>query len=540
MATGMGMATDTDMKTDFPIVHALSGVLLLCLGATTSAQQNNLGENNENASAPAVDGVPAGQERAWTIKPRVKLTETLTDNVNITRTANGKQSDLITELAPGIRLEARTARLKAYFDYSLLGQFYAQTDYSRTQNALNAFGTFEAIDNWLFFDFSGVIAQQAISAFGAQSPDSSTINNNSTETATYRLSPFIRGQLGGWVDYSLRYNVSTTNASAANANDVDLAQWTGQLRGSTPFQSLKWAIDGNQQTTEYSRGRETEAEMLRGSVNYSILPQFRINLSAGRESNNYLSVGQESNNTHGYGFDWNPTERTQISAFKEKRFFGDGHNLRLSHRFPRSSISYTDTRDVVVLPNQFSTIGLGNIYDLYFDQFASLIPDPIARANFVSKLLELSGINPNTQVTSGFLASRATIQRRQQLALAILGVRNSITLSANQTESESLLTSNSLTDDFSQNDVVRQKGVSLNFSHRLSELSNLNILALRQESTGSGSNTKKTTSTLYQVNVSTKLGAKTTGALSARRYEFDSPTNPYTENALIGTLSFIY
>lgn len=540
MATGMGMATDTDMKTDFPIGHALSGLLLLCLGATSSAQQNNLGGDNEILSAPAADDVPASQERAWTIEPRVRLTETLTDNVNINRTANGKKSDLVTELAPGIRIEARTARLKAYLDYSLLGQFYAQTDYSRTQNALNAFGTFEAVDNWLFFDFSGVIAQQAISAFGAQSPDSSTINNNSTETATYRFSPFIRGQMGGWVDYSLRYNLSTTNASAANANDVDLEQWTGQLRGSTPFHSLKWTIDGNQQTTEYSRGRETEADMLRGSVNYSITPQFRINLSAGRESNNYLSVDRESNSTHGYGFDWNPTERTQISAFKEKRFFGDGHNVRFTHRFPRSSVSYTDTRDVMVLPNQFSTIGLGNIYDLYFDQFASLIPDPIARASFVRTLLELSGINPNTQVTSGFLASRATIQRRQQLAFAIFGIRNSITLSANRTESESLLASNTLIDDFSQNDLIRQKGVSLNFSHRLSELSNLNVLAARQETTGHGSNTRKTTSTLYQVNVSTKLSAKTTASLSARRSEFDSPTNPYTENALIGTLSFIY
>lgn len=540
MATGMGMATDTDMKTDFPIGHALSGVLLLCLGATSSAQQNNLGVDNEIVSVPAVDEVPASQERAWTIEPRVRLTETLTDNVNINRTADGKQSDLITELAPGIRIEARTARLKAYFDYSLLGQFYAQTDYSRTQNALNTFGTFEAVDNWLFFDFSGVIAQQAISAFGPQSPDSSTINNNNTETATYRFSPFIRGQLGGWVDYSLRYNLSTTNASSANANDVDLEQWTGQMRGSTPFHNLKWTIDGNQQTTEYSRGRETEADMLRGSVNYSITPQFRINLSAGRESNNYLSVDQESNSTHGYGFDWNPTERTQISAFKEKRFFGDGHNVRFSHRFPRSSISYTDTRDVVVLPNQFSTIGLGNIYDLYFDQFTSLIPDPIARASFVRTLLQLGGINPNTQVTSGFLASRATIQRRQQLAFVIFGIRNSITLSAIRTESESLLASNTLIDDFSQNDLVRQKGVSLNFSHRLSELSNLNILALRQETTGNGSNTKKTTSTLYQVNVSTKLSARTTASLSARRSEFDSPTNPYTENALIGTLSFIY
>lgn len=540
MAMATGMATDTDMKTDFPIAQALSGALLLCLNASTFAQQNTLGGGNENASATNVDGVPVEQERAWTVKPKVRLTETLTDNVNINRSNNSKKSDLITELAPGIQIQARTTRLKAYFDYSLLGQFYAQTDYSRTQNSLNTFGTLEAVDNWLFLDFSGVIAQQAISAFGPQSPNSSTINNNSTETATYRLSPFIRGQLGGWIDYSLRYTQSTTQANAANANDIDLKQWAGQLRGSTPFQNLKWTVDGNQQTTEYSRGRKTEAEMLRGLVNYTVLPDFRINLSAGRESNNYASLDQESNNTHGYGFDWNPTERTVISAFKEKRFFGDGHNVRISHRFPRSSISYTDSRDVSVLPNQFATIGLGNVYDLYFEQFASLIPDPVTRANFVNALLDRLQLNPNTQVTSGFLTSRATIQRRQQLALALYGVRNTITFLASQTESQSVLANNSLSDDFAQNNIVNQKGISLAFSHRLSELSDLNLLASRQESTGSASNSNKATSTLYQVNVSTKLSAKTTGSLSARRSEFDSVTNPYTENALIGTLSFIY
>ena len=68
----------------------------------------------------------------------------------------------------------------------------------------------------------------------------------------------------------------------------------------------------------------------------------------------------------------------------------------------------------------------------------------------------------------------------------------------------------------------------------------VNLLVSRQESTGSGSNTLKTTTTLYQANVSTKLGARTMGSLSARRSEFDSNTNPYTENALVGTVSFIY
>ncbi|MDP3537305.1 MAG: TIGR03016 family PEP-CTERM system-associated outer membrane protein [Azonexus sp.] len=544
------------MKTRLPLCQTASTALLICLSGTALAQQAVPGAipgtgstavsgttaagSAQGLPAPADDSTATTLQPAWIIKPRVALTETLTDNVVINRSANGKQSDLITELAPGINIQTRTARLKGYFDYALRGQFYAKTDYSRTQNSLNTFGTFEAIDNWLFLDFSGIIAQQAISAFGTQSPGSGTINNNSTETATYRLSPFIRGNFGGAVEYLLRYNVSTTRSDATFASDIELSQWSGQLKGSTPFKNLQWSVDGNQQTVDYSNGRKSDAETLRGMLTYAVLPQFRVSMSGGQESNNYASIDQESNSTYGYGFDWNPTERTKVTAFKERRFFGDGHNISFQHRFPMSSIRFTDSRNVSVLPNQFTTAGLGTIYDLYFDQFASLIPDPITRATFVNALLAANGINPNTQVTSGFMTSRATIQRRQELALTLLGSRNSITFLANRNESQSVLAANALNDDFAQATGIRQQGFSLNFAHRLSEISNLNVLASRQESTSSGINRLKTTMTMYQVNVSTKLGAKTTGSLSARRSEFESTTNPYTENAVIGTVTFTY
>jgi len=566
MATDMatGMATDTVMKSKVSKKLPAFGILLFCYSALGTAQMNNnlpgaiSGTSTANAS-PATSGAVSAQnspqeitekpqtlERTWAIKPRVSLTETLTDNANV-NASSGKQSDLITELAPGVRIEARTARVKAYFDYELRGQFYAKSDYSRTQNSLNTFGTLEAVDKWLFLDFSGLIAQQAISAFGPQSPGNTTINRNSTETATYRLSPYIRGQLGGLADYLLRYNASTTRADSSAVSDMDLSQWNGQLKGSTPFKNLKWSIDGDQQTVKYSRGRETDAEIFRGSAIYALMPELRISLSAGRESNNYASIDQESSTTSGYGFDWNPTERTQISAFKERRFFGDGHRFTLSHRFPMSSIGYTDTRDVSVMPNQFATAGMGTVYDQFYPQFSQICiqqfggtPSQSQINNCVLNLFGLLGIQPNTQVTGGFMTTRATVQRLQQLSLAIFGVRNTLTILANRTENESMLASSQFVDIANQSSVVRQEGLSLTFSHRLSELSNLNVLASRQQSTGSGFNNIKTTSTLYQVNVSTKLGAKTMGSVSLRRSEFDSNTNPFTENALLGTLSYIY
>lgn len=533
MAMATGMVMGTDMKNNPAHLPIAFGFVVACLSSTASAQQ--LGEQSA---------------RDISIKPRIALTETWSDNVAVSGGQNGKESGFITQLAPGIRVDARTARLKAYFDYSLTGQFYSTSSgSSRTQNALNTFGTLEAVSNWLFLDFSGIIAQQAISAFGPQSPSNANLNNNSTETSTYRLSPYIRGQLAGIVEYSLRYNWSTTQANASAASNTELSDWAGQLRGSTPFQNLKWSVDATQQTSSYSQGRTSEAERLYVTATYTIVPQFRISMSGGSESNNYASQNMVNHSTYGYGFDWNPTERTDISAFKESRFFGDGHRYSFSHRFPLSSIRYTDTKNVSVLPNQFATVGLGTVsdflYPLFFQicsqnpQISSQYPDldTCAKAG-----LSQLPISPNAQVTSDFLRSQATLQRSQQLAMAFQGVRNTLTVMVNRSQSQSMLAFMAVNDDFSQNNTssIRQRGISVNLSHRLSGLTNLSIMASRQESTGSGSSNLKAKTAMYQANLSSPLGAKTTGSISVRRTEFDSTTNPYTENAIIGTVSVLF
>lgn len=535
MDTAMGTGTETgmEMRNNFYGLSFLSGLMLFTSGNALAQTPTA-----DPSQASEQDKLQMTQQPSWIIKPRISLTETWTDNANLNLGNSSKQSDLITEVAPGINIQARTARLKGYLDYSLRGQQYAQnTNSARTQNSLNAFGTLEAIDNWLFLDFSGVIAQQSVSAFGPQSPSNTSVNSNSTETSTYRLSPYVRGQVGGIAEYLLRYNVSTTRSDSSTASGIDISQFSGQLKGSTPFQRLKWTIDGNQQTTDYSTGRTTDAETYRGMLTYSLFPEFRVSASGGWESNNYASAEQEGRTTHGYGFDWNPTERTQLSVFKERRFFGDGHNISFSHRFPMSSIQFTDARDVTVLPDQFGVVGRGRLYDFY-SQFVSTIADPTLRANMLNALI---AANPfNIPGASSFISSQASVQRRQQLSYVLYGARNSITLMANRSESQSLLATSIGNDDFSKSTTIRQSGLSVNFAHRLSEISNLNLLLSRQESTGGVGSSLKATTTMYQVNISTKLGAKTTGSLSIRRTEFDNSTTPYTENALIGVITYIY
>ncbi len=556
MPTDMGMG----MKTNANWLLATTGVLCYCMTGSAMSQQvpgsvitpiatpsgqnvpgaatvPNLGTRIESASEePATT-------RAWTIVPRIGLTETLTDNINLTST--DKQSGLISKLSPGIRINARTARLKMFLGYQLDAIAYSTgNNGNQVQNYLNAFGTLEAIDNWLFLDFGGQISQQVINQFGQQSSSNIYSTGNTTETSTFFFSPFIRGQLGGSADYYLRYNSSVTNSKDSALSDVTISQWLGQIKGNTTFQNLNWAIDGSQQDTNYSQGRDYNDSRIRALLIYRLFPEFRISGSGGYESNNYQSLDNEGENTYGAGFDWTPTERTRASGFWEHRFFGTGHNVLLSHRFPLSGIRYTDTKDVALIPNQFTNNGLGTVYDQYFQIFASLIPDPVNRDTYVRNLLSQAGIAPNAQAINNYLANRPQVQRNQELSLVLFGSRNSITFIASRRNSQPLtLAPNGLEGIVSEAGTVTQQGYAISFSHRLTELTGLNLLGSRQKNKSGLTNEVDTTLTTYQIGVSTRLGAKTVGALTARHQDFsgsDLTTTPYKENALFASVTMVF
>jgi uncharacterized protein (PEP-CTERM system associated) len=535
-----------------------TGVFWCCLALPTMAQQTGSaitpigtpsGQNVPGAAAVSNLGAQGNATsdggnpaRAWTIVPRVSLTETLTDNINLSST--DKQSGLITQLSPGVRIDARTARLKMYFDYALNGIAYSTgNNGNQAQNALTTFGTLEAIDNWLFLDFSGQISQQIINPFGQQSPSNVYDNRNTTETSTYRLSPYIRGQLFGSADYFLRYNASVTNYQNGSLSDVTLSQWIGQVRGNTRFQNLNWTIDGSQQNTDYSRGRDYEDGRLRGVLIYRLFPEFRLRGSGGYESNNYQSINNEGQSTYGGGFDWTPTERTQASGFWEHRFFGTGHNVLLSHRFPLSSIIYTDIKDVSLTSNQSTSAGLGTVYDQYFQLFANLIPDQGDRDAYVRNFLNQIGVAPNAQAVSNYVANRPQVRRDQRLTMVLYGSRNSLTFIAGRTDSEALTVLGNNTGIAGDTSRIVQQGYSIAFSHRLTPDTGLNLLGSRMESQSGFTNNLDTTTTTYQVGVSTRLGAKTFGSLNARHTDFNannSVVGSYNENALIALLSMVF
>jgi uncharacterized protein (PEP-CTERM system associated) len=105
--------------------------------------------------------MPVATQAEVTVSPRVSVAEIITDNARLAESSS-RESEQITQISPGVRIDVNGARVKTYFDYALTQSMYAQnTSPSRSQKTLSTFGTVEAVDNRVFFDFNASISQQS-------------------------------------------------------------------------------------------------------------------------------------------------------------------------------------------------------------------------------------------------------------------------------------------------------------------------------------------------------------------------------------------
>jgi uncharacterized protein (PEP-CTERM system associated) len=494
-----------------------------------------LGANAQATDEPVATS--GNIKRAVSIVPRVSLSETLTDNVRLTNV--NQQSEQTTEISPGIRISIDGARLKTYFDYALTQVVYAQNSAANhSQNALNTFGTLEAVDNRVFVDFGGTISQQSIDAFGKQSASNASINANSTEVSSFNISPYVRGQLGDMADYEARYSQAVTNsdASSSAASDVRTVNGSVKLTSGRSASSLGWSSNLSRQTIDYSAGRSTETDQMNLGLSYAFSPQVKVFADAGTESNNFTTLDKQSYATNNVGLNWSPSELTKVTASRSQRSFGDAHSLSFEHRSARTVWKFTDSKDISTSPSQSGVTSLGTVYDLFFSQFASIEPEPIARAALVNAYLKSNGISPSGIVLSSFLTTAVSLQRRQELSVALLGLRDTLTFIVNQSESSRLDTLSTAIDNLSSSGTVKQAGFSVNYAHRLTPDYSLGVL-LSQQSTSDSSGNQETTLRSVNVNLTGKVGKYASTTVGARRIVSDSTSAPYAETAVTGSLN---
>ena len=479
-----------------------------------------------------------GGSRALSIESGVSISETLTDNAHLTST--DKSAEAITQLTATLRVRSRSGRVRGSLDYALTGYVYAKdSGSSSTQNALNATVRADLVENWLWIDGGAQISQQAVSAFGTQSLTPGLVSGNRSEVRSLQVSPNLRGTLSGVVNYhaSLLYGLTRTDAAGALGN-------TDTSSGSLSLSSARggvfgWSATASRQHSNYAASRSTEVDTAQVSLSYLALPELRTTATAGREWTDHTTQQKTGNATWGVGATWSPSARTTLNAQFDHRFFGNGYQLAFEHRFPLSAIRLSSLRNVSNSSSQAPGGAFATAYDLFFSQFASIEPDPVKRDDRVRAFLQANGIIPSTLVAPGFLAGAASLQQLTQLSYSLQGARSTLTASASVSNTRRLDTLATGQDDLSQSDVVRQRSLGLTLGHRLTPVMGVSLDLSRQASSGSTSSQANVLKSI-RLGLTTTLGRRSTASLSARHVQFDSTTQPYTENAVVATFGLTF
>jgi uncharacterized protein (PEP-CTERM system associated) len=154
-----------------------------------------------------------------------------------------------------------------------------------------------------------------------------------------------------------------------------------------------------------------------------------------------------------------------------------------------------------------------------YSQFETIEPNPGARAQLVNSYLQTNNISPNSKVLTPFLMSAQTITRRQDVIFALLGLRSTVTFIASQTRSQRLDFLSNVIDDYSAESSIEQRGLSINYSHRLTPDMTLSALASWQKIDGASTGAVESTS-LMSFNVTKVLAKSSNVSAGFRRVNY--------------------
>lgn len=469
------------------------------------------------------------------ILPTLSITQTLTDSYRLKGSAPGdaREAEAVTTISPGLRLTSRAGRIQGVFDYGLVGVLHARdSEASQIQHRLSASGRAEVVPNHLDLNASASISRQPTSAFGVQSVDGSLTSQNQSDVRSVSLQPVLRGVLGGAVAVQAAGNASRTSGGSQVGSSSTGASLT--LSPAAAGRVISWSITGSRQVSDFDGGRQTTTDRAIGSIIVRPDVELQVTVRGGVERSDLASLESRQSENYGAGILWTPTPRTRVSVDGDKRQFGEAHQIALEHRFRRSVWRYTDSQSL----NDGSSSNGAQVtaYALFFELFASQEPDPIARDALVRSFLERNGVSPDTLLGGGgFVTSAVSIQRRQELSFALNGVRSTLSLSAFQTTSERGDTLSGANDDLATGP-VRQRGLSVTVTHRLTPSSSLNFNASTQRSSAVAGASRNNLDSV-SLGWNTRLGRMSNLSLTYRLAEYDGITDPYTENAVTAAFS---
>jgi uncharacterized protein (PEP-CTERM system associated) len=483
----------------------------------------------------------------WKVIPQLNLRETYSDNLRL----GSGGSDFVTQINPGILLTGIGPRFKLNTNYTMNNLIYAEhSNLTRMRHQLNARGTAELMEDFFFVDGMAAISQQNISLSGPQAIDNVNVTGNRADVRTFNVSPYIRHRFKNFASTELRYahNIVSSNANLLRNSQAD--SFFARVNSGTDFGKLHWGLSYSNNMIHFDRtGRTVELERSIGSLRYMFTPRFGLTATGGYERNSFLSIrGSPSSPTWTAGFEWMPSERTNIVANAGKRFFGDTYFAQARHRTRLTTWNFSYTQDITTF-NQQSMLGGTGITDslnqLIGAQFPNLHPETIQQNTDILLGPNFSGsfLSP-----TNFFTNRLFLQKRLQASVALNGVRNTLVLTGFD------MTRQAYSPDDVDADLIgaanaallrhtRQTGGNALWSYRFSQLTraNLSFAYTRFSFLGTGREDDLRLVSASLTKQFPQILPNLNGTIQYRRNERDSNQGGhYRENAVIASVNMSF
>jgi uncharacterized protein (PEP-CTERM system associated) len=410
----------------------------------------------------------AAAQTVTTITPMIGVQETLTNNVDLDRGNGQRRGDLITQITPTIQVRETGAHSELAGTIAAPILLYARTG-DQNNRVLPQVGL-RGIADWekrLFIEGDVNVSQQYFNPFGARPLGISNSPVNEYTTATYRVSPYVQGEMPNRIRYTLRDNSYWTDTSST---PVALGSaYTNELIGDLEREPtpLGFGLEYRHTRVNFSEREPAITDISRYRQRVRIDPQLEGFVSGGYESDDYS--GERFNGvTYGVGATWRPTERTTLDGRWEHRFFGSSYRFTFDHRTPLTVWHLQLTRDATTFPEQLANLATGgNVPLLLNSLFQSRFPDAAARQQFVDQFIRDRGLPLTLTGPITIFNERVSLVETANASVGLIGARNSVLLSAYRSRTSPLVGSGTI--EGLPDLVVRnvQTGTDIVWTHQL-------------------------------------------------------------------------
>ena len=488
------------------------------------------------ASGQYANAIPLGTLTPLRIVPTLSGELTYTNNVDLLP-SDQRRGDFVLTITPSVRIDYEGQRTLLRGNLAAPVVLYARTggDNNEVVPVADLLGRVEVVERFFFVEAQALVQQTYLSPFGARPDNLSNSTDNRYTSSTYRVTPYLEGEIGGTVRYSLRNDNIWTTLDSSPIDDRSV--YTNRLTGTIDRvpAPVGWGADFERTTYDFpEETREQTLELARARLVWRPDPQLQVTASGGYERNQF-PLTESKGAIYGLGFTWSPTERTTLDANWEHRFFGGSYRFSFAHRTPLTAWTFSASRGITSYPELLATAPAGSFIPLLLNAIlTSRIPNQAERFQFIQNYITDRGLPFILTEPLAIYSQQIYLSEQATASLALLGVRNTVVFTIYRSKSEAITgTGSALPPILGGLNDTTQVGGSAVWSYQLTPSSTLSVTGTLTRTDANEPFSTKADQRSLRIMLTRPISPKTSAFAGARYQTLDSTLqNSYREAAV--------